>query len=408
MKNFKQALRAFACRTVLSPPTVRYCSQSIYETLLGCCRMWEATGEILWRNRATKILRLLTKIQQPDGGFDNGYDFNFGRLHKRGQSSSPELIGLVALCEYARLFDKEEVEDQARRAAEWIRKHALTMKAGKVAIPYCPEAINEVMVYNGTSFACGALGCYLGQFGGDEHLHSIYAGFVQYLESVLSKKDDFPGRFWYYNDQSRDDLNEQSKNKIDYYHQMQQVEIHTLAQQASPAELQLVIIREAADHIVALHEQKTTIPYTNDSRLFKGQIHLWGFSSVASGMLEAALVIPDRSEVYRQVARDVLDWILKHAWNGQHFEAILQKNGAKVDPRYYMVRSDAWVFNAFAAGGKHLEAGPWAEVAETCYQKMASVDFSGPESHATNRRVRIANKTASKVLRLMRSLGASS
>ena len=43
---------------------------------------------------------------------------------------------------------------------------AFDMGDGKVAIPYGPYSIEKVMVYNGTSFACGALGCYLGQFSG--------------------------------------------------------------------------------------------------------------------------------------------------------------------------------------------------------------------------------------------------
>jgi mannose/cellobiose epimerase-like protein (N-acyl-D-glucosamine 2-epimerase family) len=102
-------------------------------------------------------------------------------------------------------------------------------------------------------------------------------------------------------------------------------------------------------------------------------------------MLEAAVVVPERAEVYRATADKVLDWILQYAWNGEHFEAILARDGTRVEPRYYMVRSDAWVFNAFAAARKHLGDGPWSDVAQKCYKKMESVDFSGPESHASRK-----------------------
>jgi hypothetical protein len=387
--NVKSVTRYLAQRTVLRPSYVRYCSQTIYEALLGCCRMWEATKSALWKDRAEHVLEILARIQQSDGGFDIGYDFNFGRFHKKGQATSPELVGLVALSEYARLFAKKQAEHPARHAAEWIRERALDMGEGKVAIPYSPYTIKEVMVYNGTSFACGALGCYLGQFSGDEELRRIYSSMIRYLEAVLSKDQNLPGRFWYYCDQTRNDLDELKRTKIDYYHQMQQVEVHSLAQQRCPLEMHLKIIRNAADHVVALNECHPIVPYTNDSRFFKNQIHLWGLSSVVAGMLEASVVLPKRAEIYRGVARDVLDWILKYGWNGEHFEAILNNDGSPVEHRAYMVRSDAWVFNALSAASKHFRDVQWNNIAEKCYQKMESVDFSGPESHASTPRRRL-------------------
>lgn len=379
----KSTARHLVLNTALRPPSVRYCSQTIYEALLGCCRMWEATGDGRWKERADRVLSILLKIQQPDGGFDIGYDFNFGRLHKRGDSTSPELVGLLALCECGRIFGAERVAAPAAKAAEWIRTHAQDQGGDEVAIPYSPYTINEVMVYNGTSFACGALGCYLGQFGGDEGLHRLYHGMVRYLDRVMSLAEGQPGRFWYYCDQSRDDWDGNRRAKIDYYHQMQQVEMHALAQQVMPDPAQARIIRDAADHIVALQASHPIVPYTNDPRYFKDQVHLWGLSSVIPGMLEASVVVPERKSVYEKAACEVFEWIRAHGWNGRSFEAILHKDGTRVDPQYYMVRSDAWVFNACAAAAKHLGAGPWSEIAETCFATMEQADFSGMESHAS-------------------------
>jgi hypothetical protein len=169
---------------------------------------------------------------------------------------------------------------------------------------------------------------------------------------------------------------------------MQQVEMHARAQQSSPIDLQINIIRDAAEHVAALNDRHPVIPYTNNSRLVKEQIHLWGFASVASGMLEAAVVIPDRREAYHKVANDVLEWVINYAWTGDRFEAILNKDGSRVDPRHYMVRSDAWVFNALAAAAKQFGMGTYGDIAEKCYAKMESVDFSGPESHASRRSTR--------------------
>lgn len=382
-RMMKSTVRRLVLSTVLRPPSVRYCSQTIYESLLGCCRMWEATGDTRWKARAERVLAILLKIQQPDGGFDIGYDFNFGRLHKRGDSTSPELVGLLALCEYGRLFDRDRVQEAAKRATEWIRRHAQELGGGEVAIPYSPYTINEVMVYNGTSFACGALGYYLGVFGADKEISDLYHGMVRYLDRVMSMEEGSPGRFWYYCDQSRDDWDEQRRVKIDYYHQMQQVEMHALAQQVRPDPVQLKLIRDAADHVAYLQSRHPIVPYTNHARYFKDQIHLWGLSSVIPGMLEAAVVLPERREDYEKVARAVFDWIATHAWNGNSFEAILQKDGKRIDPRFYMVRSDAWVFNACAAAAKHLGPGAWGEMSEACFATMERADFSGMESHAS-------------------------
>jgi len=388
----KKLAKKVLLHTLFRPASVRNCSQTLYEALLGCCRLHEATGDPQWKKRASEVLALLIEIQRPDGGFDIGYDFNFGRWHKKGQSTSPELVALLAFCEYARLFDRAKVEQPARRAAAWIKAYAHNLGDGRWAIPYSPHTIDEIMVYNGTSFACGALGRYLGEFGDDADLRPIYEGMVRYLNGVMSRDENLPGRFWYYSDQSRDDWDERRRDKIDYYHQMQQVEIHSLAQQLCPADEQLALIRDAADHVVALQERDPIVPYTNDPANFKGQIHLWGLSSVVPGLLEAAILLPERADAYRSTAQEVMEWIVTHGWRHSHFADVLKPDGSDAASLWYMVRSDAWVFNAVAAAEKHLGSGSWSPCIEPCYLRMASVNFSGPESHSTCLRRRLATR----------------
>lgn len=398
----KKTLRTLAQRTLLAPPHVEHCSQTVYQTLLGCCRMFQATQSQVWRQRADDAVALLMRIQRPDGGFDIGYEFDFGYLHKKGDSTSPELVGLTALCEYARLFGPDRVAQAAQKAADWIRRFAMRLPDGKAAIAYSPYTINEVMVYNGTSFACGALGSYLGQFGGDDELWEIYSGMVSYLDSVMSTSEDLPGRFWYYADQSRQDIDALKSGKIDYYHQMQQVETHALAQQVAPLPVQAGMIRDAADHIVALHDKEGgPVPYTNSPKFFKNQIHVWGMSSIASGLLEAAAVHPDRSGDYQRVAMDVIEWIVAHSWNGDFFNPVLTREGHCVKPGSYMVRSDAWVFGAIAAASRFKPCETYSDIAHTCYDRMLKADFSGPESHASTLRTRWVAHSIQRALSLL-------
>ncbi len=375
--SFKRAI----LNTLLKFPYIKHCSQTVYESLLGCCRMWEFSKSQLWKKRAENCLAILIKIQKKDGGFDIGYDFNFGLLHKKGLPTSPELVGLIALCEFSKLFGAEKTYLSAKKAAEWIRNNIVILNKDMMAIPYSPYTTKNIMIYNGTSFACGALGCYIGVFGGDSDLVKYYNGMINYLYMNMSNEQS--GSFWYYYDQKRTDLNTTQKSKIDYYHQMQQVEVHSIAQQMYGNDLQLQIIKNASDFIISKYSQDDILPYTNNPFFFKNQIHIWGLASAISGFLEAAKILPSQKDRYAKVATEILNWIIKHAWNGEYFEAILNRNGTTIDSFPYMVRSDAWVFNAIATYARFFGDGPWVDIADRCYQKMESVDFSGVESHAS-------------------------
>lgn len=378
--------------TLLRPPCVRYCSQTVYEALLGCLRLWDATADEGWKDRADTVCQILLKIQCPDGGFDIGYDFNFGRLHKKGEATSPELIGLLALVEYYKHFQGNDVERAARRAANWIRSNAMRGSDDRWAISYSPYTIKEVMVYNGISFAAGALGTYLNVFP-DAELKKIYHGMNRYLYDVMASDPVAPGRFWFYSDQSRDDLTDLQRDKIDYYHQMQQVEMHAMAELRLSSPVQTEIIRAASEHIVWKKDNFGRIPYANRKEHFK-DLHLWGFCSCASGFLMAGKVLSDRSTKYRACAEEIYDLIFKYAWNEnkKYFYPVVSWNGIATDKRYY-VRSDAWVFNAFSlAVLEGIQKEKYLSVCEKCFERMARVDFSGIENHATCLRKRFCVK----------------
>ncbi len=342
--------------------------------------MWRVTCENVWRARAQSVLWRLVRVQHQDGGFDIGYDFSFGQPHRAGESQSSETTALLAMAESGREFGLDEVRKPCQRAAEWIRRNAVRTRSGGWALPYAPATTLEVAIPNGTSFGAAALGVYIGTFGGDDALRDLYAGMVDYLWAAMAVAEGTPGRFWPYHDPTWPALPADRPEKIDYYHQVQQVEVHALAQQLAPLPRQLDVIREAADHIVAVQRSQGVLPYCNDDRFFDGLIHTWGLCSVVSGMIEAAIVLPDRRDLYLETGKFQLDWFVRHAWNGEFFYDVLTPEG-KPYSTDYMVRSDAWVFQAVARAFLCWRDPVCAEIAEKCYRKMESVDFSGPEKH---------------------------
>jgi hypothetical protein len=374
-------------KTLLTKVNVKHCSQTIYQTLLGCLRLWDSTNEVKWKERAKHLCNILMSIQRPDGGFDIGYDFNFGKLHKKGESTSPELISLMALVEYYKRFGGEDVKKSADRAVYWIKKNAIKISDGKWAIPYAPHSTKEVMVYNGTSFAASALGIYISVFPNPD-LEAIYHGMINYLHDVLSSFPDQPGKFWYYSDQSRKDLTVEQRNKIDYYHQMQQVEMHSISQICFNSPVQTDLITLATENVTQKQNDVGIIPYYN----FNTDIHLWGYCSCASGLILAGKVTPKKQEEYNLRAIKILEWILTYSWNGNYFYPIVSEKGVVIDKKFY-VRSDAWVFNSFAlAVNEGINIEKFRIICEESYRKMESVGFSGIENHASNNRIRTVFK----------------
>lgn len=380
-------------------PYVRHCSQTLYQAAIGALRLATFTGDTRWADRARIALDILVSIQQEDGGFDIGYDFNFGAMHKRGESTAPEQVALIALTQGFAFTSHEHYLLAAHRAANWIAAHCIDLDNARCYVPYAPRSTRAVMVYNGTSFASSALGVYLGltcNIPNRNLLLQQYHRMVTYIDSVMSVEKGIPGRFWYYNDQTRGDLDSDSRRKVDYYHQMQQVEVHAIAETACPSRLQAAIIRDASDFLVALTSKCGIPPYTNLSQ----HIPTWGLVSVMSGLLFASEHWPERKEVYYERAQWILDWLLKYAWMGNRFCAVLSPKGEKRMLRY-MVRSDAWVFASCASAFSGGLAGISIEVMERCWSTMAENNFSGPEYHASNRISRLQSKCVSTTKRFI-------
>ncbi|ATP57962.1 hypothetical protein CPT03_16580 [Pedobacter ginsengisoli] len=385
-------------KAILNPPFVKWCSQTIYQSLLGCIKLYEFTSDSKWKFRADDIFEILYTIQQEDGGYDIGYDFNFGLLHKKGESTSPEMIGLLATVEYGRVFGfNDKVRDSCDKSINWIKKYAINCGDEGYYIPYAPYSTSNVMVYNGTSFVCGALGYYLGilNITNDSELICIYNGMVKYLDINLLNSDRYLGRFWPYYDQKRTDIKSPQKDKIDNYHQMQQVEMHSYAERVCPAFRQDKLIRDAANYVVDIFDQEGIVPYTNNPKDFGGGIHLWGFSSILSGLILANRVLKDNPKSIDRVIESVVKFIIDSGWNGKYFYPVVSIQGNKMSD-VYMVRSDAWVFNNLASVLDYktikIDKNALVNILDRCYVMMHSVNFSGKESHASSLRTRFVGK----------------
>lgn len=352
-------------------------SQTLYQALLGSINMYEASQDVYWKLRSDYIKDRLLDIQQDDGGFDIGYNFNFGYKHKKGESTSPELVAVIALCRYAEVFDKkDELRNSIEKAISWIVKFSTKVSTDEWAIPYGPYSTSDIVVYNGTSFACSALGVYIGIYGNaNEKVCQIYKGMILYLYRVLSSSDGHDGLFWYYN--------VENNSKIDYYHQMQQVEFHSLANKYCYDEIQSKLIVKASRFVLQISEDKDIIPYTNNGS-FGNRIHLWGYCSVLSGFCYSKDLDIENKQRYEKAIDEILNNIIQNSWNGTFFFPILNKDLSVYEDRFF-VRSDAWVFNSLSLYYKVMLKSPvLKDVIKKSFNTILASNFCGLENHAAN------------------------
>lgn len=397
MKQLQQIIGKGAKKTILRPPWVRRCSQTVYQFLLGCVRMFKATGDERWKNRSERLVKLLVEQQGKDGGFDIGYDFNFGLQHRKGESSAPEMFSLVALCEFLEIGRVAWVENAAERAAEWIKSNTVSFPNDKAAIPYCPRATSDVVVVNGTSFACGGLGAFLGVVRRDPEIEKIYRQYISYLDGSLENVGQPKLALWPYHELKYRSIDELGCYKIDYYHQMQQVEVHSIAERYFPVAEQLHLIKKTADSIYQIANSHGVLPYTNKYKGCPNTIHIWGLASVVSGFLAAGQIVEKQRERYNSIAERELNWILSNSWNGEYFRPIVQNDGSTFWMDRYMVRSDAWVFNAIASHRLYSGPNDLERIAEKVFLKADYEDYSGYETHASNARTRLVGAIATKI-----------
>ncbi|MEF1248695.1 hypothetical protein [Vibrio owensii] len=390
----KNKIKSVIKSTILSPPTVTYCSQTIYQALLFTVRMYKNEKSEYWLNEVNKLVKIMTGIQRPDGGFDIGYDFNFGLLHKKGDSTSPEMYAAYALVEAYKVTNSPQIKEALEKAKHWIEENAVYVSDDEAYTPYSPYNTKDVMVYNGTSFALGAYSSIGQVISIDTKLEGALA---KYLCGKLVKQPEY-GLVWFYNDQDRMDLTDLKKDKIDFYHQAQQIEMHLLYIKYSNKLEQLPLIKDAFMSLVHLSSKESVLPYANDKVYFDNNIHVWGLSSFIAAYADIlGYLTPQDAELAEKEAKKTADYLLNVSFKNDYFIPTLKQNNRPFDERY-MVRSDAWVINSLSNYNivNKLTEEDFGKLIRA-YNKMTSANFSGIESHASNARVRMFRKIRDKL-----------
>jgi hypothetical protein len=379
VSSVRSAIGTVLKKIFFRPPFVKHSVQTIYKSLQGCIYLHQSNAEGNWLYEVHKLAIILINIQNPDGGFDTGYNYHFGSdmLHRKGQSLACETTALTVIGQYQEINPAKDFDEFISSGLDWIKQYSVRKDNGFYIIPYCPDIVNDTIIINGISFTAAAMGKTLKE--NDETGQEIYRGMISFLKNNMVISSVSGGRYWPYFEQGSTILSENEKKKIDYYHLAQQVEIHAIAQQQMPLDEQYEIIKFGADHLVHIHHENGIIPYDNMG-LFDGCIHTWGLSSVIPAMIEASKIISENKSKYHLVATQTIKWIIDNAWNGCYFYDILTPGGTPVS-KDYMVRSDAWCFQAFASYTRAFGSGPWTEIAILCYNRLKNFDFSGYEKH---------------------------
>ena len=372
---------------------VKHCSQTTYQALLAAIHMYQATQDQFWLSEAKKIKNILLDIQQEDGGWDIGYFFNFGYYHKKGESTSPELLSLVALIKYWEIDNDDKVENSIQRGIDWIIRHSYKFE-GDWVIPYGPYSTRDVVVYNGISFAQAPLAMwsrYETSKVRKNKIVDIYRGMNSYLaRQLVSAKH---GSYMLYS-LPRENMGDKARGKVDYYHMAQQLEMHNYANEYCPDDNALKIVTEFGEHILHMQDANGAVPYYNN--MPEVGIHVWGFCSVINAFVDMHLITGNSKYLY--AGTKVKDWIIKNALNNKYFCAVLSREGRKLNNGYYP-RSDAWVINALSKiYGFSDNRDELLKIIEGAYSTLSDSNYSGLEYHAGTRVRLIIRKFLMKML----------
>ena len=288
---------------------VKHCSQTIYQALLAALHMYEATNEKYWLDEAKKLKDIMIDIQQQDGGWDIGYFFNFGYNHHKGESTSPELLSLVALIKYWEIEKDERVKQSIHKGIDWIINNSYELETDWV-IPYGPYSTKDVVVYNGMSFAQAPLAMwskYEEDIERKNKIIEIYRGMNRYLAKQLIKTDN--GSYMFYS-LPREGMDDKAREKVDYYHMAQQLEMHNYANNYCPDENSLKIVLEFGEHLLSMQEEDGQIQYLNNEPN-KG-IHLWGYCSIINAFIDMNFITSNYD--FDMGAKKIVNWISKYGY----------------------------------------------------------------------------------------------
>lgn len=381
-------------KILLRPKWVKYCSQTLYESLSFCNNMYEITNNEDWKKEGLHVIEKIRLIQQDDGGFDIGYEFNFGKTHKKGWSSAPECKMLVSLIEFGSIFGFDDVIDVVDRGIQWILNNSIQMDEDKWIIPYCPMATKEVMVYNGVSFALAPLATYYKYIKQDKKIKEIHDGYINYLYDEF----EWENGYWKYSDQKRTDLKDIQHIKIDNYHLGQQLEMHCHSYDSLPNLKNKEIIDGLAEYLITLHQGSypNPPPYLNYISNQEQGVHLWGYASLINGFLSYYQI--SKKKEFLVASKQIFDWINKFAWLNTYFACVYHEETKRMDKRFYP-RSDAWVINNLSSYLRCCCEREYMARVQDVYDYIRTQDYSGFENHAATNMKKVVGWAFTNIIR---------
>ena len=355
-------------------------SQTLYEALLTSINLGKVHPCIPYRQSAEKIARLIVESQLEDGGFDIGYNFQFGKGMKKKnkkESTSPEILSLYALTAYYEMYHDDEVIPAIEKAVKWTVNNSVEVEKNLWAIPYAPCSYTEIHITNATSFAVAALAYYTKVFQ-DNTYKSIINGMLAYMKSQLTLKEDYG--YWNYFENAL--VDESGYSKIDNYHIAQQLFYHIKVSEIYSNADNTFIVEKVSRYIHFLLEDSIKVPYTIVLGKKSQDIHIWGYCSLLS--CECLLGERDKAESLK-------DFIIGEFWNGNYFVPIINLEGTILDNNYYP-RSDAWVLHSLSEYIIFKNDKQIKEIVDKGMERLNSHAYCGLENHVITMRKKVFSK----------------
>lgn len=384
---------------VNSPENGIKSSQTLYECLFFAVNRWRQTGTTDWLRQCEKVALEIVQDQLPDGGFDIGYDFIFGKgLRKKSvrEGTSPELLSVTALGLFV-LHCGQQVSDSTNlkvrksldSGVEWIFRYLKEQPDGSFAIPYAPLSHEGIHITNATSFALSALAVasVVSESGKKDELTKAVKLMYRFMSSQLVPASGRAGMLWPYFFRGAEDEGF-SNDKIDNYHIAQQLYHHCLAQQYVPDSSNLEIIEQVGGYLVNLQDDEGFVPYTFAQGRISDKVDVWGFSALVPAFAEAAKYLKN-PDLENAVLRGV-GYLFRHCVSEKNFYPIILNSGKKVFDSHFYPRSDAWVIHALSCVPDCLSDAQ-NKFCDSIFYRIAGENFSGLENHTlTNKKALFA------------------
>jgi len=388
MKQIKNIILKF----VNKPQGGVLSSQTLYETAFYLLNLNVIDNELYAKRSLELVIKKIVDTQLPDGGFDLGYDFIFGKgLHKKHdkEGTSPELLSVSALARYYKEVEKSaEVLGAINKGVDWIFDRTIETKNG-YAIPYAPDSYDKIHITNATSFTVGALASVINILEGDrQNKAKLYlVGMYNFMNEQLEISGS-SGYWPYFYQKGTESELALVNDKVDNYHMAQQLYHHILAEQELPNSGNEGLIHSVYTYLSGQVKADGFVPYTINSKGASDKVSVWGYSSLISAFsLYSKIYDVDEA---RTLATNVKGYLFKYCWNGHHFSPVILNSSKAIFDNNFYPRSDAWVLHSISDYSRYVEVDePSLQCSDIVLNKILANDFSGLENHTITARKKL-------------------